>query len=97
MSDKKRRFLCEGCVYAVDGSIAEGQVYCQAVNAYVQAVPHTKNRRYESCPRRQKAKSLNPTQAYLIELAREARKLRNPTTADIERLEKRLQKKRGFE
>ncbi len=91
-----RRFLCEGCVYAVDGSIVDGQVYCQAINAQVPAVLHTKNRRYESCSRRQNAEPLNPAQAYLVELARKARKLKNPSPADIARLEKSLRQKMGL-
>jgi len=95
MPKKPRLHLCVGCLHAPPEGVVDGTICCQAAGEVVPAVPHTKGRRFESCHHRLLAKPLNAAQSFLVELAREVRKLDNPSQVEIEQLEQRLRRRRG--
>ena len=94
MVRKTRVYLCEGCLMAPDEGVVDGMIRCKAAEKKIDAVLHTKGRRFESCEHRKNAaETKEPRQAFLLELAKEARKLTDRSPANIAALEERLKKK----
>lgn len=96
MARKPRKYLCQGCAYCDGLDTDSGRVQCKAVKTEVEAVPHVKQMRFESCPRRSGLQPGTKRQLFLKELAKQARQLPNPTAQEIAKLEEKLKTQMGI-
>ena len=97
MSRKPRVYLCQGCTFAPTVGVINGYILCGAAQERVVAMPHTKGRRYESCPHRQnKYPPGNKKQQLLRELARRCREADTTAPGSVERIEIELRKEWSF-
>lgn len=89
-------WLCQGCNYAPKAGVIDGRIDCVAAKEVVDAIPHTKYRRFESCPHRQ-----NLQAGFLQELAKRCRQEKERSNTDLSparvaRIEAELRQERGM-
>ncbi len=93
---RARIWLCQGCNFAPKTGVVDGKIDCGAAGKKVDAVPHKKYCRFESCPYRQNVKT-----NFLQELAKRCREAREKAGGELSservaRIEKALRKERGM-
>lgn len=94
MVKKNRQYLCQGCDYGLPGGVTKGgNILCTAVGKVIPAVPYTRGRRFESCEHRPVQ---GTRQAFLIDLAREARRRGHSSPTELKEVELQLKEKHGL-